>query len=403
MKRNQFLILVAVLVVLIAAGAGVAWRQQGQFRGADARVGKPLIPGLVVANVSGILIRDPGGEVTLEQKDGSWHVQERGGYSASVERIGEFLAKLAGLKIAEAEPLADSQLGRLQLLEPKGPQVKEGGTAVELKDKTGKPVAKLLLGKKVVKQSATTAPTKGAPEPSGRYVADSNQPGSLLVVSDPLSVAEAKPELWLAKDLIRVHGARQMSSVSPDGKVRWSVARDSESADWKSTLPARKVDNNKVQDLVSVLIYIALADVASDTPDAGFNRNPTLKVSTFDNLNYSLNFGDQHGDLRYLRISLNGNPPDARVPAKNESAEDKAKKDKEFEENHKGLLMQLEREKKLEGWTFLVRNSDVEALLRDRAQLAPEEKGDKGEVAKNNGKAAKSKGKAAKKNSRATR
>lgn len=346
MKRSHFLVLVAVLAVLVAAGAGVAWWQQRQWRGEDARVGQPLVPGLIAANVAGIALRDSQGMVTLEAKEGTWHVQERGGYPASVERIGEFLAKLAELKIAQVEPFAESQRVRLELLEPKA-GVKQAGTAVELKDKAGKSAAKLLLGKKVVKQSATTAPTKGAPEPSGRYV-QSSEPGSVLVVSDPLPLAEAKPGLWLAKDLIRVHGAKQMTSLL-GGKVRWSVARDSESADWKSTLPGEKADNNKVQDLVSVLIYIALADVAVDAPDAGFDRNPVLKIGTFDNLNYTLSFGDPHGDLRYLRISLEGNPPAARVPAKNESAEDKAKKDKEFEENHKGLLEQLAREKKLEG------------------------------------------------------
>ncbi len=371
MKRSQFLILVAVLVVLVAAGAGVAWRQQQQWRGEDARVGQPLVPGLIAANVAGIALRDAQSGVTLDQKDGAWHVAERGGYPASVERIGEFLAKLAELKIAQVEPFAESQRQRLELLQPK-PGVKESGIAIELKDKSGKSSARLLLGKKVVRQSATTAPTKGSAEPSGRYV-ESSDPGSVLVVSDPLSIAEAKPELWLAKDLIRVHGAKQMTSLL-GGKVRWSVARDSESADWKSTLPGDKIDNNKVQDLVSVLIYIALADVAVDAPEAGFERNPVLKVATFDNFNYSLSFGDQKGDLRYLKISLEGNPPAARVPSKNETPEDKAKKDKEFDDNHKGLLEQLAREKKLEGWTFLVRNSDVESLLRDRAQLLPEKK-----------------------------
>jgi len=385
MKKNQFLVLLAALVVLLAAGAGVMWWQQGRWKGEDARVGKELVPGLVAASVGGIAIRNPEAAVNLQVKDGVWQVQERAGYPASVDRIGEFLAKLSRLKIAQVEPLAESQRARLQLVDPKSantPEAKQGGaTAVDLADKAGKPLAHLMLGKKVIRQSATTAPTKGTPEPSGRYVS-TGEPGSVLVVSDPLNQAEAKPELWLARDLIRVHGAKQMSSLGADGKLRWSVTRESESADWKSTSPGDKLDSNRVQDLVSVLIYIALADVATDAANAGFDRNPTLKISTFDNLNYTLNFGGLQGDLRYLRISLNGDPPATRVPAKGETAEDKAKKDKEFEENHKGLLQQLEREKKLEGWTFLVKNSDIESLLRDRAQLLPQKKDDKSKDAK---------------------
>jgi len=63
-----------------------------------------------------------------------------------------------------------------------------------------------------------------------------------------------------------------------------------------------------------------------------------------------------------------------RAPAKGEKAEDKAKKDKEFEEYRKKLAEKLDREKKLDKWTYLVGKNVVEPLLRDRSQLMPEKK-----------------------------
>ena len=375
MNRSQFLAVIAVLVVLLAAGAGVLWWQKGEWRSADTRVGQRLVPGLVISDVAEIRVQDSASAVTLESKDGRWQVRERAGYPASVDRIAEFLNKLADLKTAQVEALADSQRPRLQLVEPKGPETKDAGTLVELKYRDGK-TTRLLLGKPVVRQNATTAPSKAATAASGRYVAI-GEPAVLAVVSDPLTQAEARPAPWLARDLVRVHQTKQITSVGPDGKPRWSASRPSESADWKSVTPGEPLDNNKVQDLVSVLIYIALADIAPDASQAGFESGPTLKIDTFNNYHYAITFGKQEGDLRYMKVALEGDPPKTRTPDKGESAEEKEKKDKQYAEDYKGMLGQIEREKRLEGWTFLVKNEDVQALLRDRAQMLPEKKDEK--------------------------
>ncbi len=372
MTRKSFLVLLALLIVLLGAGVAVYLSQRADWRSSDTRVGQRLVPGLVISNVGLIHIQEPGSEVNIEHKDTGWTVRERNNYPANLDRIAEFLDKLAGLKVVQVEPLPESQRQRLQLVEPKG-EAKEAGTLVEIKDKAGKQIARLILGRKVVRQSATTAPTKGSPDPSGRYVAGT-EPGVFVVVSDPLTLAEGKPQPWLGRDLIRVTQAKRMTSIGPNGKVRWSAVRDSENADWKSAQPGDKLDNNKLQDLVSVLIYVALADVAPDASKAGFENGPSLKIDTFHNYHYTLTFGDQTGDLRYMKVALEGDPPPTRPPEKGESAEDKEKKDKQYLEDHKGMLAQIAREKKLEGWTFLVKNDDVQALLRDRAQLLPEKK-----------------------------
>ena len=376
MTRKQFLILLGLLAVLVVAGGWVMYSQRSDWRSSDARVGQRLVPGLIVANVAEIRVQEAANEVTLQRRNGSWHVRERLDFPANVERIGELLAKLAELKVTQVEPLGEKQRPRLDLVEPNSADAKNAGTLLELKDKDGKSISRLLLGKKVLKQSQTSVPTKGTPDPTGRYVVGAEK-DTVVVVSDPLSNVEAKPAPWLARDLVRVYGAKTMTSLTGDGRVRWTVTRSSESADWKFADSSQPLDNNKVQDLVSVLIYVALADVASDPSKAGFEQGVTLKIDTFHNTHYTLQMGRQEGDLRYMRVALTGDPPKTRTPGKDESPEDKEKKDKEFEENYKGQLMQLEREGKLKGWTYLVRNSDIESLLRERAQLLPQKKDEK--------------------------
>jgi hypothetical protein len=374
MNRNQFLILAAIMLVLVAAGAGVFYFQRGEWRTVDTRVGQRLVPGLVISDVAEIRIVESGSVVTVEKKEGLWTVKERAGYQGNVDRIAEFLNKLTDLKTAQVEPLADSHRARLGLVEPKE-GVKDAGTLVEIKDKGGK-TTRLLLGKQVVRQSATTAPGKASPGASGRYVAPP-EPGVFAVVSDSLSLAEAKPALWLYRDIVRVVQASRISSVGPGGKVRWSASRPNESADWKSDSAEQRVDNNKVQDLVSALIYVPLTDIAPDASQAGFEDGVTLKIDTFNNYHYTLTFGRQDGDLRYMKVALEADPPKARPPQKGESAEDKKSRDEQYAKDHDGMLAHVQREKKTEGWTYLVKNEDIQALLRDRGQMQPDRKDDK--------------------------
>jgi len=375
MNRRQFLILVAVLLALAAAGAAVMWWQRADWRSSSATVGERLLPGLVVSEVERIRVIESGETVTLNRVDGKWQVAERNGYPAGLDRIADFLAKLAELKITQLEPLAESQRARMQLLEPKTAPGKDAGTAVELEGKDGKPLGRVLLGKRVVMQAQTTAPAKGSPQPTGRYVVGKD-PASMAVILDTLQNAEAKPGPWLARDLIRVSGAKAMQWSSGSGKPGWSVVRESETKDWRFADSGEKLDNNKVQDIVSVVLYIALGDVVTDPGKGGFDKGASLKIQGFDGLAYTLRLGDLEGEMRYLRVALSGEPPKVRVPGKGETAEEKEKLDKTFEENRKAWMLGLERERKLEPWTFLVPNSNIESLSRDRSQLLPSAKKD---------------------------
>jgi len=372
MNRRQFLIALAVLVVLAAAGAGVIVSDRSGWNTTDSRAGQKVVGGLRISDVAGIAIRDSAGELHLDRVEAGWNARERAGFAAETDRIGELLVKLAELKVVQSESLPESQRARLELVEPKD---KGAGTLLELKDAKGGTLARLLLGKKVVKGTTVASLGRGEAEAMGRYLTAGSDAGTMLVVAEPLAQVESKADAWLVKDLIRADGAKSIAS-SKDGKPRWTVTRERESADWKFAGSGGKPDLQKATDLASSLNWVNLVDVVADPAkvDTGLDHAVVIKAETFDGPSYTLRIGNRAGDNYYVRVAVSGEPRKTRTPAKDEKAEDKAKKDKEFEEQRKKLAEKLEREKKLDKWTYLVGKNVVEPLLRDRSQLLPEKK-----------------------------
>ncbi len=362
MNRKQFLIALAVLVVLAAAGAGVIVSDRSGWNTTDSRAGQKVVAGLRISDVAEIAIRDSAGELHLDRVEAGWNARERAGFAAETDRIGELLVKIAELKVVQSESLPESQRARLELVEPKDKGV---GTLLELKDAKGGTLARLLLGKKVVKGTAVASLGRGEAEATGRYLTAGGDAGTMLVVAEPLAQVESKADAWLVKDLIRADGARSIAS-SKDGKPRWTVTRERESADWKFAGSGGKPDLQKATDLASSLNWVNLVDVVADPAkvDTGLDHAVVVKAETFDGPSYTLRIGNRAGDNYYVRVAVSGEPRKTRTPAKDEKAEDKAKKDKEFEEQRK----------KLDKWTYLVGKNVVEPLLRDRSQLMPEKK-----------------------------
>jgi len=373
-NRRQFFIAVAALAVLAVLGAAVVLSDRSAWTAADSRAGQKAIPGLRLSEVAEIAILDPAGELHLARGETGWSVRERAGFAAETDRIAALLVKLAELKIVQSEPLPESQRARLELLEPKD-KAAGGGTLIELKDAKGGSLGRLLLGKKIVKSSPVASLSRGETEATGRYLTAGGEAGTMLAVGEPLTEVESKPELWLVKDLLRADGAKSISS-SKDGRQRWSVTRETESADWKFAGSKEKPDLQKATDLASSLGWVNLVDVVADPAkaDTGLDHAIVIKADTFDGISYTLTVGNKAGDNYYVRVAVAGEPRKTRTPAKGEKAEDTAKNDNEFEERRKKLIENVEREKKLERWTYLVAKNGLEPLLRDRPELMPEKK-----------------------------
>ena len=379
MNRKQFLLVLVVLLGLGAAAAAVLLSEREGWRGADARAGQKLVPALKVSEVAEIVVRGAAGELHLGRTAAGWGVRERADFPADVERIGELLLKVADLRAAQAERLPESQRARLQLVEPgdKAKDAKEAGTALELKDAKGAVLARLLLGKKVYKQTETAALAgrEGA-LPSGRYLVAGADKDTLVVVPEPFTNVEPRPELWLAKDLLRAERVKTVTSIGSDRRTRWTLVRDADNGDWKFAGSAEKPDLQKATDAAGAFGWMDVVDVVVDpqNTETGLSRATTVRAETFDGLTYTVRVGNKVGDNYYVAAAVSGDLPQSRKPEKGETPEEKEKKDKAFAENRARAAERLARERRLDGWRYVVGKNSVDPLLRDRAQMLPDRK-----------------------------
>jgi len=378
-NRNQFLVILAALAVLVAGGAGVAWWKRSSYAVADSRVGQPLLQGFKVDEVARVDVADAQGTVTLVRGEGGWAVKERGGFPADIEPIRDLLVKLHGLKVVQAEGLTDAVKPRMQLAAPgAGAKPEETGTLVELKAADGSSVAKLVLGKKALKEARLPGMRESVP--SGRYVWVAADPQRVSVVSEPFTSVAAKPQEWLAKELVRLERPKSLTAIGPDGKEKWSVFKETEAGDWKLAGSTGRLDGRRAQDASSALYGLRIADAAAGVSDAeaGLDKPTLVRATTFEGWTYEVRIGKPAPqDRYYVKTSVTGAVPQERTPPADEKPEDKEKNEKAFAERKDVLAAKLARERAVAGQTVLVEKSSLEPLLRDRAALLAKPKGAK--------------------------
>jgi len=369
MNRRTFLILIALLVVLGGAGLALFWQDLSAWRKADVKIGSRIFDQVPVNDVAQIRLKDGKGEVTLALKDGRWVVRERGDYSASVQEIGDLLLKLPDLKVVQTEAVGEALLPRLNLLDPanaKADKADNAATLLELSDKSGKVIGSALLGRKVIKIEPSPLPIKQE-TPVGRYVLTQGSP-TVLVLSDALKNADAKPAQWLARDFFKTERIKSLTA-SGEG-AQWKIIRNEEYGQWKFADGAGQLDASAATAAVNALSSLAFSDLALELKAENFDKPRTLVAETFDNLTYAIKLARKPDSADYyLSVTVSGEPPRERKPEAGEKAADKERLDKEFTDSRKKLDERLKLERGLAAWTYVVAGKGLEPLLKDRAQL----------------------------------
>jgi hypothetical protein len=302
-------------------------------------------------------------------------VQERGGYNASFQEISDLLIKLVELKVTQSEQVSETLFPRLELAEPgkgkegAGTKIEGIGTLIEFKDAAGKPITRMVLGKKVLKKDPMNPlPSAKDGVPAGRYVRVDGAGDTVVVVNDPLEKAAADPGRWLVKDFIKLDRIR---TLSVDGAQGWKITRTEEWGQWKFATGGERLHPTAAVMAVNKLGQFSFNDVAIDAKTEGADKPVTVVAETFDNLVYTLKLTKQaKGDDYLVTFTLTGEPPKARVPEKDEKAKDKERLDKDFAESSKRLAARITAERALAKWAFVMPKSDLEPLLRKRDDMA---------------------------------
>ncbi len=379
MNRNQFFLLLALLLVLGIWGMNQWRKQSSSWSGGGAAIGQKLLGEFAINDVTQIAIKQTTNELTLAKKDELWRVAQRGDYPANFTEISGLLLKLKDLKVVQTETVGPSQLPRLEL----APGGANPPTTVEFRNTEGKVIKTLVLGKKHVKSGGPRSPMDDGADggyPDGRYVQAGGASDSVALISDPLANLEPKAGPWLNKDFFKVEKARSIAVTFPVATNSWKIVRETEGGPLKlvDAAAGEELDSGKASGAGNPFSSPSFEDLATGaTPDqTGLNQPTTVAIETFDGFNYTIKVGGKTNENYFLTLAVSATLPKERTAGKDEKPEDKIRLDKEFADQQKKLADKLALEKTFEPWTYLVAGWSVDSVLKERSQLLVEKKED---------------------------
>ena len=367
MKNKQLAMMVAVAALLGGAAYFLNKKDGAPAKESIATGGKVIA--LPVEKIEGVVIQSASGKTSLTKKDDVWKVDERADFPANYERVHDMLTKLWDLKTVQVQEIGQSQFARLELGEP----LVGAGTKIEFKDKDGKSLGTLLLGKKHMKEARGMGFGGENGFPAGRYVV---QPGSTKValISETLDEVEAKPESWIARDFFKIENPSAVTLAGATDAQKWKLTRENATADWKldGAKPEEKTDSAKASPVATAFANPTFTDVlAPDAKpaDTGLDKPTAITIETFDGFTYVLKAGKETNGNQPVTVELRGKFAKERTPGRDEKPEDKTRLDDEYKKKLKGFEDKLAAEKKFEGRPFLIAKSTLDSVVKDRAAL----------------------------------
>ena len=375
MKRKQIVILLVLVAIVGAIGFFLQKRSQSEWAQSSASTAKVL--DFPVNDVARVVILGPNGHVNIAKKNSVWVVEEKVDYPANFERASKLIRQLWELHPVQELNVGQSQFSRLHLIEPGPPQDKstvakqddKTGTVVELKDKNGKTLAKLVAGKQNMRKGEGP---QQFPMPMGRYVL-APQTGKVALVSQAIDV-DAKPESWLKRDFIKIENPESINLAGQTGPKQWTLTRSDAKSDWKladakQNEEVSKAATGSVSALLTSLRFTDVLPPDAKPEEHGLDKPEMLNIQTFDRFNYTLKIGKLSGDTYPVSVSVNADPVKERTAAPDEKSQDKARLDEEFKTHLKQLEEKAASEKECEKRIYLVPKFSFDPLLKDRADL----------------------------------
>lgn len=382
MNRKQFLTLIVLGLVIGGLGVYFSKKQKSSFTASSFQADQKVIPDFPVNDVAHLRIKKGTNEVNLIRGE-TWTVKERWNYPANFTEVGGFLRKVWDLKPVQDVEVGPSQYGRMELLSPIENQGTNSGTLIEFKDNKDANLKSILLGKSHMRESQ--GGPMGGGFPVGRYVLVP-ETKKVWLVNETFSNIETDPAQWLDKEFIKVEKVKSISVTSPNPTNTWSLARESETGEWKMAdlKDGEKFDPTKASSLNYALSSPSFNDVVS--PEAkpeeiGFHQPVVAKIETFDGFAYTVTIGGTNEDNVHVKFDIAATLPKERNAGADEKPEDKEKLDKEFKEKNEKLQEKLKNEEKLEKWTYFVSKYTVDALLKPRTDFMAEKKEEPKEAA----------------------
>ena len=375
MKIKTLVILLIVLGVLAGAVALIIHKSSSS----SGEMGAYLIEQLPANEVASIVIETPANTVSLMKKGASWVVEERFGYPADFSKISDLVRTLKQVKVGRRFEASEKVLKRLSLKSPNDTETPEDGRGswIRMKDKEGKPVLGILLGKTRVK-------VKEKKMPDGQYVMLSNGP-EIYLIDTILSSFETGPSAWLAKSPVKVD-AKEIKSISctgPGGKpVHYRFERAGKGKDFELMAPStnQEIKKSSLNRLSNALSSLQIEDVENPSaPPESIQKetSPLLEYHLFNGLTYRVYPGKACSGTMpcYLRIGVDYQRPG---PVKGEKAQaaSSRKKAPSAEKSEEELTAEATEENaRVSLWVYVIPEWQHNAFFTSLDQLVEKKAG----------------------------
>jgi hypothetical protein len=250
--------------------------------------------------VASIRIVEPKATLTLQRSDQGWVLAERAAFPADLSKVREFVLKAIDLKVGQSEPIGDKDRARLNL--------DGSGTQVELNGADGKPLGKLVVGRKYFRREVENPDRVPA---DGRFIMRADNPATVYIVSDPFVQASARSAAWIDRSAFKIEKVKTLELRYPDGSG-WRIERSADNADWmlSGMKPGEKLDIGRANAASYSLGLLELADVApGDAKDTGLDSPTLINASTLAGLSYAIKVGKAGGESYYVSFTSSGEEP----------------------------------------------------------------------------------------------
>jgi hypothetical protein len=285
MNVRKLLALAAVAALVVLAAIAVReWRARPEAHGEAALVLPGLRAGL--AKVASVTLVGAGERklVTLENRDGRWHLAERDGYPADGAKVRELLIRLAGLKRLEAKTADPARYAVLGVEDPAGADAK----SVRIDIATAAGSIALIAGRRGNGDSS--------------YVRVPGEANALE--AGPGVTLEPEPRSWIARALadLAPERVRAIETTRSDGSS-WRARREKAGDEFR--LDGReKPGTSMAPESLTAAAGAARALEAEDVrtaPTAAPGKLEHASFRSFDGLSLDIS-GHVEGDAHWIRV-----------------------------------------------------------------------------------------------------
>ena len=361
-----------MIILGVLAGAGALIVHYRDIPSRSGEMGAYLLEQLPANDVVSIVVKTPDAAVSLMKEGDLWVVEERFSYPADFSKISELVKTLREVKVGRKFASSEKVLKRLSIKPPDdtGAPEDERGTGIRMKDKDGKPILDMVLGKTRIRRDE-----KGPPD--GQYVM-LGKDTEIYLIDKILSSFQADPSAWLEKSPVKVDAKeiRKISCLGPGGKtVRYTFERPGKGKDFELIAPSGRQDVKKssLNRLANALSSLEVKDVENPSAPPGSigkDTSPQVDYHLFDGRIYRVYPGNTCSATLpcYLKIEVDYQEPGPQTAEKDNAASQK-KAPAATKSREEVAALTAEQNDRLRPWVYVIPEWQHKAFITDFGQL----------------------------------